>query len=138
MATDFSKILQKIDSENEELIRGRAALREAFEKIDGRINAMKAGIRIEPYEVAKNGPKIGFRRYHTGWHISTIIVGIADIESEIPVGEAPSPIQIELMPHVGGLLEKLAAAVSVELKSTNTALKEADRLSEAVRTSKSA
>jgi hypothetical protein len=135
MATDFTKVLKKIDTENEELIRGREALRGAFEKLDGRINAMKAGLRIEPYEVGKKGHKLGFRRYHTGWHISTIVVGIGEIESEIPVVEAVSATQIVLMDHVGGLMEKLSKAISIELKSTSSALKEADRLVEAVRSS---
>jgi hypothetical protein len=133
MATDFTKILKKIDTENEELREGRKTLRDAFEKLDGRINAMKAGLRVEPYDVGKNGQRLGFRRYHTGWHISTIVVGIGEIESEIPVIEAPSSIQIEIMPHVGGLLEKLSGAITVELKSTNSAVKEADRLTAAVR-----
>ena len=135
MATDFAKVLKRIDADNERLREGQKALREAFEKLDGRINAMKAGTRIEPYDVGKQGMKLGFRRYNTGWHISTIIGGIAGIESEIPVGEAASATQIELMPHVGGLLEKIAESIGAQLKATHSAVQEADRLADAVRAS---
>ena len=133
MPTDFGKILGKINADNEQLLAGRSSLREAFEKLDGRINAMQAGTRIEPYDVGKSGAKLGFRRYNTGWHISTLVTGIGDIISEIPVIEAGADAQVELMPHVGGLLEKLHAAIASDLKSTSSALKEADRLTTAIR-----
>jgi hypothetical protein len=133
MATDVEKVLKKIDVDNNALQAGRANLKEAFEKIDGRINAMGAGLRIEPYAAGKTGLVIGFRRYHTGWHISTVLVGVADIESEIPVTEATAATQVALIAHVGGLLEKLQAVIAGHLKETNTATKEAERLVEAVR-----
>ncbi|GEM_PF-2047759 len=133
MATDFQKVLKKIDADNTVLLAGREDLRLAFEKIDGRINAMKAGVRIEPYAAGKTGFVIGLRRYHTGWHISTIVSGIADIESEVPVGEASSEVQVALIDHLGGLLEKLQGLIADEVKKTGGAVKEANKLVEAVR-----
>ncbi len=133
MATDFEKVLKKIDADNSALLAGRDDLREAFVKIDGRINAMKAGQRIEPYEVGKSGHVLGFRRYHSGWHISTILKGFADIESEIPVVEASPELQVALIQHVGGLLEKLQGLIAADLKNTASAVKEANRLVDAVR-----
>ena len=73
MATDFSKILDKIAADNKQLSKNHKQLAEALQKLDSRLNVMRAGVRIEPYPISKDGPSIGFRRFHDGWHITTIL-----------------------------------------------------------------
>ena len=133
MPNNVEKLLQGIESANSAMKSDHARLREAFEKIDGRINAMGAGSRIEPFAAGKGGAVIGFRRYHTGWHITTVITGIGGIESEIPATEASPSLQIELVPHVATVLDKLHEAISSEGKKAASARKEADKLVDAVK-----
>jgi hypothetical protein len=128
MPTDFGKLLDRIKTDNEELKRSEALLLRAYQKLDSRITVLKAGIRIEPYDAEKSGLKIGFRRYHDGWHISTVIEGVGGILSEVPVVEAPPDTQVALMGHVGDLLEKISESIGARVKTTQGALKEADRL----------
>ncbi len=133
MADDFDKLLQKIKTDNEALKRGQKQLSEALEKLDTRLTQLNAGIRIELYAVGKSGAVIGFRRFHDGWHITTQLEGIGGITSETPAIEAPPARQVELMPHVGGLLTKLAGAIGDKVKETKGALTQADKLMDALR-----
>ncbi len=133
MAADFGKVLEKIKTDNDQLRYARANLAKALEKLDGRLNQMKAGIRVEPFETTKGGPVIGYRRFSTGWHITTRIDGIGGITSEAPVTEVSSDQQVALMPHVGALLGKIAEGLAKELKATTSATKEADKLLDAIR-----
>ena len=133
MAADFGKVLEKIKDDNQALHAAQANLGRALEKLDARLNVLKAGVRIEPYEVGKGGPVIGYRRFSSGWHITTHLEGIGGIFSEAPLTEAPSERQVELMPHVAGLLGKISDALAAKLKETTGATKEADRLLAAIR-----
>ncbi len=135
MAADFSKLLDKIKNDNAELKAAEAALGRAFEKLDSRLTQLRAGVRIEPYPVGKgdDSPVIGFRRYHDGWHITTMIRGLGDSLSEAPATEATPELQVALMAHVGGLLEKLSASIAERMKATTAASKEADKIVDAVK-----
>ncbi|MCO4768909.1 MAG: hypothetical protein KDA24_02690 [Deltaproteobacteria bacterium] len=133
MASDFGKLLDKIQSENSQLATAHARLGKAYEKLDGRLTRFNAKARIEPYEVdKKSGLKIGYRRYERGWNISTIIEGVAGLEAEVPVRETPPKTQAALMPHVAGLLTKIGAALAEDVKSAKKATVEADRLLDAL------
>ena len=134
MADDFDKLLQKIKADNEALKRGQKQLAEAFEQLDARLTQLNAGVRIEPYDLGKGGAVIGFRRFHDGWHITTHLEGIGGIVSETPAIEAPPERQVELMPHLGTLLGKISGAITAKVKQTGGALKEAEKLLDALRT----
>ena len=133
MATDFSKVLGRIEDENDELKKAHAALAEAFEKLDGKLTRLGARVRIEPYEVDKKaGLVIGYRRFELTWRISTVVSGLAGTSSELPVSETKPDIQVALMPHVAGLLDKVATAVAAEAKQAQGAVVEAKRLIDAI------
>jgi hypothetical protein len=134
-APDFSKLLDKIRDDNQELRAAHGALGRAFEKLDTRLTVLKAGIRIEPYPIGKdkNGPVIGYSQFHDGWHITTYIRGLGDTLSEAPATEAVPELQVELMGHVGGLLSKLSDGIAAKVKAAAAASKEADRLIDAIR-----
>jgi hypothetical protein len=128
VATDFGKLLDKIKDDNDELQKQKARLVQAYEKLDTRLNIMKAGVRIEPYVTGKGGPVLGYKQYSDGWHMTTHLAGLADLVSEIPVVEAAREVQVALMPHVGGLLEKVSASIAATVKETKSATDEANRL----------
>ena len=136
MAADPSKTLSKIADDNRSLGLAQAQLSKALTRLDTRLNALQAGIRIEPYPVSKGGPVIGYKRFSTGWHITTHLEGIAGITSETPATEAPPGRQVELIPHIATLLEKISAAIAAQLKATTGAAKDADKLIEAVEASR--
>jgi hypothetical protein len=133
MADDFEKLLEKIKADNIALQAAQKSLGEALEKLDERLTMLQAGVRIEPYQVAKGGPVIGFRRFHDGWHITTHLEGISDIVSETPAIEAKPEVQVELMPHVAPLLKKISDAIAGKVKQTSSAVKEADKILDALR-----
>lgn len=133
MAGDFGKILEKIKQDNTALKKGQEKLCEAFEKLDARLTQLNAGVRVEPYATTKDGALIGFMRFSDGWHITTHLEGIGGIISEAPATEAPAARQVELMPHVAGLLEKISSTIADRVKSTTGALTEADKLISALR-----
>ncbi len=128
MAADLGKLLDKIEQDNRALTTSHEQLAKAFQELDAKLTALKAGIRVEPYEVKKGGPVIGFRRYNDGWHISTHLEGLSDIVSEIPVFEAEPQIQVELMGALEGLLKRISDEIAGQVKSASGAVKEADRL----------
>ena len=128
MAADLGKLLERIEADNLALTSSHEQLVEAFQELDSKLNALNAGIRVEPYEVRKGGPVIGFRRYNDGWHISTHLVGLSDMVSEIPVFEAAPAVQVELMEAVGGLLEKISAEIAAQVKAAAAAVKQAEGL----------
>ena len=57
MANNYGKILDKIAADNAELSSNEKRLQEAFEKLDQRLNVLRAGVRIEPYLISKDGPE---------------------------------------------------------------------------------
>ncbi len=128
MPTDFNKVLEKIQTDNTALLASQAQLARAYEKLDSRITVIKAGVRIEPYEVKKGGPKLGFRRFDDGWHITTMIEGIGGLTSEVPVSEAVPTTQVELVAHVGPLIDKIATDIAGRRKNAEAAVKEADKI----------
>jgi hypothetical protein len=129
MASDFGKVLAKIESENKGLNLAQARLGRAFEKLDSRLTRLAAMVRIEPYEIdKKSGLQIGYRRFEDRWSISTIVHGVAGLEAEVPVAETSPDRQAALIPHVAGLLEKVADALVEEHKTAQKAADEADRL----------
>lgn len=128
MATDFGKLLDTIQTDNNELMNQQAKLVRAFEKLDSRLNVLKAGVRIEPFETRKGGPLLGFQRYSDGWHMTTHLVGLAGIVSEIPAAEAAPEVQVALMPHVAALLERVSKQIAQQVKDTKSAVSEADVL----------
>lgn len=128
MASDFGKVLDTIQNDNAELVDQRSRLVRAFEKLDSRLNVLKVGVRIEPYETAKGGPVLGMKQFSDGWHMTTHLEGIAGLVSEIPVSEASAAVQVALMPHVSTLLDKVSKAIAAEVKATKSAVTEADRL----------
>ena len=134
MAADFSKLLDKIAEDNHALRSAHAALGKAFEKLDQRLNQLKAGMRIEPYPVGKgeDSPVLGFKRYHDGWHITTLIKGLGDTQSEAPAAEAPPELQVLLVGHLAGLLGKISDALAANLKAASAASKEADKVVDAI------
>ncbi len=128
MATDFGKLLETIQKDNNELMAQQDRLARAFEKLDSRLNVLKAGVRVEPFETSKGGPVLGYLRFDDGWHMTTLLVGLGGIASEIPVAEAAPEVQVALMPHVASLLERVSQRIGQQVKETRTAVSEADRL----------
>ncbi len=128
MATDFGKLLDTIQADNDELLNQQARLVKAFEKLDSRLNVLKAGVRIEPYDTGKGGPVLGLKRFNDGWHMTTHLEGLGGLISEIPVSEAGAPVQVALMPHVAKLLELVSKKIAQQVKETKSAVTEADRL----------
>ncbi len=132
MPKDYGKILDKIATDNAELNDNEERLQEAFEKLDGRLNVLRAGVRIEPYTIGKDGPCIGFQRFQDGWHITTKREGLAGLSSEIPALEAEPAIQVLLVGEVGGLLDKISTAISDKVKASANSVKEAESLLDAL------
>lgn len=128
MATDFGKLLEKIQADNTELLNQQARLVKAFEKLDTRLNLLKAGVRIDPYVTGKGGPVLGLKRFSDGWRMTTHLAGLGGLVSEIPVSEAVPDVQVALMPHVAGLLEKISKIIAQQVKDTGGSVAEADRL----------
>lgn len=134
MAADFGKLLAKIESENKALQFAEARLGKAFEKLDGQLTRFDARVRIEPYDIdKKSGLKLGYRQYEKLWSITTLVSGVAGLEAEVPVSETPPDRQAALIPHVAGLLEKIAAAIADSNKMAKTAAEEAERMIAAMR-----
>jgi hypothetical protein len=132
MANDFGKVLDKIAADNAQLSQNHKRLAKALEKLDSRLNIMRAGIRIEPYPIGKDGPSIGYRRFHDGWHITTLLEGLAGLKSEIPVREAAPSVQVTLVGEIGGLLDKISKAIASKVKESNSSVKEAESLLDAL------
>jgi len=132
MAKDYGKILEKIANDNASLTDNEQRLQEAFEKLDSRLNVLKAGVRIEPYAIGKDGPSIGFRRFQDGWHITTKLEGLAGLSSEIPALEAEPSTQVILVNEVGGLLDKISKAIADKVKASASSVKEAESLLDAL------
>ena len=129
MASDFGKVLEKIENENKALNLAQSRLGKAYEKLDSRLTRFQARARIEPYEVdKKSGDRIGYRRFEDRYCISTMIAGVAGLEAEVPVAETSPSRQAALMPHVAGLLEKVAAAIAEDHKVAKKAADEAEKL----------
>ena len=133
MPADFGKLLSKIETENKALQFAEARLGKAFEKLDGQLTRFKARVRIEPYDVdKKSGMKIGYRQFDNRWAITTLISGVAGLEAEVPVAETSPDRQAALIPHVAGLLEKIAAAIADSNKTAKRAADEAERVLDAL------
>jgi dynactin complex subunit len=132
MANDYGKILDKIAADNAALDSNEKRLQEAFEKLDQRLNVLRAGVRIEPYPISKDGPSIGFRRFQNGWHITTILEGLAGLSSEIPALEAEPALQVALVGEVGGLLDKISKSIAGKVKASTSSVKEAESLLDAL------
>jgi len=132
MANNYGKILDKIAADNAELSSNEKRLQEAFEKLDQRLNVLRAGVRIEPYLISKDGPSIGFRRFQSGWHITTLLEGLAGLTSEIPALEAEPATQVALVGEVGGLLDKISKSIAGKVKASATSVKEAESLLDAL------
>jgi len=128
MPTDYNKLLDKIASDNAKLSANEERLQEAFDKLDSRLNALGAGIRIEPYQIGKDGPRIGFRRFSSGWHITTELEGLAGLTSEIPAREAEPDNQVVLVGGLGDLLDKVSKAIAEKVKASANSVKEAETL----------
>jgi len=135
MAADFTKLLEKIAADNHALRVSQGLLGRAFEKLDGQLNQLKAGIRVEPYAIGKgaDSPVLGYRRFHDGWHITTSIKGLGDTATEAPATEAPPELQVELIGHIGGLLAKISDAIAAKAKEATAASQEADKLLKAIK-----
>jgi hypothetical protein len=93
---------------------------------------LRAGVRIEPYLISKDGPSIGFRRFQSGWHITTLLEGLAGLTSEIPALEAEPATQVALVGEVGGLLDKISKSIAGKVKASATSVKEAESLLDAL------
>lgn len=133
MAADFGKILGKIEDENTTLREAQVRLQKAYVKLDSKLNRLSAKTRIEPYPIDKKSDLvIGYRRFDTGYAITTIRKGLGGTEAEIPVSEASPEVQATLMAHVADLLGKVLANVSVNTKAATTAAATADQLIEAI------
>lgn len=132
MANDFGKVLDKIAADNAQLSQNHKRLAKALEKLDSRLNLMKAGIRIQPYPIGKDGPSIGYRRFHDGWHITTLLEGLAGLSSEIPVREAAPSVQVILVGEIGGLLDKISKSIAAKVKESTSSVKEAESLLDAL------
>jgi len=129
MASNFSKLLETIETENKALAQARGRLGLAYEKLDGRLTRFDARARIEPYEVEKKSElMIGYRRFEQRWSISTLVVGVAGLKAEVPVAETSPDTQAALMPHVAGLLKKVGDAIAADVKSARQAVDEAESL----------
>jgi len=128
MAGKFDKVLAKIEQDNNALKEAETRLKKAFVKLDTKLNAISAGVRIEPYETAKGKVEIGYRRFESGWHITTVILGTGGLRAELPAAEAPAAQQVEIMAHVADLLAKVSGELDTRCKLTSSALKEADAL----------
>ena len=132
MANNFGKILDKIGADNTQLNENHEQLAEALDKLDARLNVLRARVRIEPYPINKDGPTIGFRRFHDGWHITTLLEGLAGITSEIPIREAAPGVQVNLIGAIGALLEKISKSIEAEVKASTASVKEAEVLLDAL------
>ncbi len=132
MATDFNKILDKIAADNAQLSENHKQLAKALNKLDSQLNVLRAGVRIEPYPTSKDGPSIGLRRFHDGWHITTMLEGLAGLSSEIPVREAIPSVQVALVSEIGGLLDKVSKNIAANVKASSASVKEAKTLLDAL------
>ncbi|MBJ96102.1 MAG: hypothetical protein CMP23_16690 [Rickettsiales bacterium] len=132
MANDFGKVLDKIASDNQQLNANYKQLASAIEKLDLRLNALRAGVRIEPYAISKGGPSIGFRRFTDGWHITTLLEGIGGLVSEIPVREAVPEVQVQLVGEFSGLLDQISKAIAGQVKASTSSVKQAESLLDAL------
>ncbi len=133
MAADFGKLLDQIQTNNDQLKLSYGRLGKAYEKLDGRLTRLGARARVEPYEIDKKSDrKIGYRRYDHGWAITTMIQGVAGLEAEVPVAETEPHVQAELMPHVASLLEKIAGLIADDVKSAKKAVTEAEKILDAL------
>ena len=133
MAADFGKLLGKIEDENTTLREAQVRLNKAYVKLDSKLTRLGARTRVEPYEVDKKSEGvIGYRRFETGYAITTIRTGLGGTEAEIPVSEAKPEVQAHLMAHVAGLLEKVLANVSADTKAAKTAAATANKLIDAI------
>ena len=132
MANDFGKVLDKIAADNAQLNENHKQLAKALEKLDTRLNVLRAGIRIEPYTTGKDGPAIGYRRFHDGWHITTQLEGLAGLTSEIPLREASPSVQVALVSEIGDLLDKISKNIASKVKASTTSVKAAEALLDAL------
>jgi hypothetical protein len=132
MANDVQQSLTRLKADAAELKLAEARLQRAFEKIDGQLSRLGIGLRLEPEPVRKGGPLMGCRRYHDGWRLTTVIDGLAEMQAELPIHEAPAELQRELVPHVGAVMAKLSKQVAGRLADTRKAATEAERILEAV------
>ena len=132
MTTDFNKVLEKIATDNAQLNKNHKQLSEALVKLDSRLNVLRVGVRIEPYPLSKDGPSIGLRCFHDGWHITTVLEGLAGLSSEIPVREATPSLQVAIVGGIGGLLDKVSKNIAADVKASSASVKEAETLLEAL------
>ncbi len=133
MAADFGKILSKIEDENTTLREAQVRLQKAFVKLDSKLTRLGAKTRIEPYPITKDSEvTIGYRRFDTGYSITTLRRGLGGTEAEIPVSEANPELQATLMAHVADLLEKVLTNVSSNTKAATAAAATADKLISAI------
>jgi len=129
MAADFGKLLDQIQTNNDQLKISYGRLGRAYEKLDGRLTRLGARARVEPYAIDKKSErKIGYRRFEHGWSITTMVQGVAGLEAEVPVSETSPHVQAELMPHVAPLLEKISALIADDVKNAKKAVTEAEKL----------
>ena len=133
MAKNVGSVLEAIERDIGTLKQQHERLKKAYAELDERITALGAGLRIEPYVPKKGSPEIGFRRFHDGWHITTLLTGIADITSEIPVIEATAEVQTDLVAHLPGLLEKLHGEIADRVKASKKAAADAEEILKALR-----